>query len=255
MDPWKNAIDLLRTINLARADLNTIMVTDILTAASRCMSRLKAGLAVKKTPTRSRRIKSYWDARRNGSAEDMEHGADYALFDISWRRILRPLKLKRQSASTNGTPLLRQTSGQSTAPTGSFPQTAQSPVDITAYYTAKPLPPIPYPGCPSSKAYMSRSEVWPSISSVLSSSSSPFPSTTTCSSPVLRSQEQERLVLTRTSRYPVGIAAHTYEPENCELPKKDWQSLARRLSSRYLRSKPDFKELPPPTTTSTTHGL
>lgn len=196
------------------------------------------------------RISRHWDTRRKASAEDVEDGPDSTASESSWRRILHPLKLRRHSTSTNGTLLQCQTSGHSTGPSGPFPQTPRSSIDITAYYSAKPLPLVPSPGFSSSKAYTARSKVWYTLSSDSSSPSSPSSpsrSTTTCSSPVLRPQQHERLILTPTSRYPVDIAGHIYEPEDCAVPKKKHrQNLARKFSSKCLRTKPDIKELPPP---------
>jgi hypothetical protein len=179
------------------------------------------------------RISRPWELRRKILAED---GASSALPDFSWRYILHPFK--RQTTRMNGMLLHRQPSDLLPAPYDSYSQTPRTSIDLAAYYSAKPLPPTPSPESSLFRGYTTKSYASPSVSSA---TSSPSRSTTTCSSPVIRPQTQERLILTPTSRYSTGIGSDLYEPEYCEVSKKK-QGVAKKFSSKSLRGKTGAKD-------------
>ncbi|QDS72099.1 hypothetical protein FKW77_003461 [Venturia effusa] len=198
---------------------------------------------IRKGEQAAMRFSKHLNLKRKASPEGVEDRPDSVPSESPWRRILHPLKRKRQSTSTDEIPLQRQISGHSTVPSEHISRTSQSSSDMAAYYSAKPLPPVPTSGISSPKASTTNSKIWSSASSPPSSPPSPSPSqwTTTYTTPMTRPQEHERLILTPTSRYPVGIAGHLYEPEDCKKPeKKKRRSMARKISSKCLRGKPEI---------------
>lgn len=156
----------------------------------------------------------------------------------SWRRIFH--SFRRHSAIPNEALSYRPIS---TVQYESYPRTLRTSLDITAYYSAKPLPPVPSPGPSTPRNSIKVPYAQPSVSTASSSPSSPARTATIFSSTVIQPQQQGRSISTPISRFPVRLAGDLHEPERYNTSKRKRKSLTKKFSLKCLRRKPEIREI------------